>query len=385
LFAEKQAALAQEAAHLQRMKEMLEEEKSQAMEVIERAGRMAAGAESRLWEDEHVNRGTADAGSMNAMVEDASFDSVSKKRERADTDLLQLEETQRKKLNSEDSTQLRECSSSSKLQISAESSQAAVYLNNLSHDKLRAISSRDCKPYDAGGWPSGSVITPNNDASYDAADSDRHTNHMEDHFPDVCSNISYLEYEAACLPSSFSHHHEGHEKLTRMPEQMELEMMMRNLLQSRQFCMSQLKEMEERVLSFPPSIGFTLPVQQGLSALSARLSLMEQIEDGLQHQLWTAFEDPNRPGAFVDKVQLLARMQEQQSLRAEWEDDLQRQLQTIDMLQAPTFQSASNLRSPYSHQLLPGPPSSSSPSLTNWQPYVSNSSTLSYSMPWQAG
>lgn len=364
MFAEKQAALAHEAAHLQHVKEMLEEEKSQAMEVIERAGRMAAGAESRLCEDVHLNSGTADAGSTNTMFEDGFFDSASKKRERADTDLLQLEETQRKKLNSEDSTQLCKCSSSTTLQISAESSQAAIYRNNLSHDNLRAISTQDSKAWDAGSWPS--------------------TKNMEDHFPDVCSNISYLDHDSGCIPSSFSHHHEGHEKLALMSEQMELEMMMENLLQARQFCMSQLKEMEERILCFPPSVGFTVPVQQGLSALSARLSLMEQIEDGLQHQLRTAFEELNRSGTFVDKVQLLARMQEQQSLRAEWEDDLQRQLETIDMLQAPTFQSASYLQSPYRHQLLPGPPSSSSPSLSHWQPYVSNSSSP-YSMPWQAG
>jgi hypothetical protein len=74
---------------------------------------------------------------------------------------------------------------------------------------------------------------------------------------------------------------------------------------------------------------------------------MEQIEEGLESHLRKAYETESSEseGMLVDKVQLLCRMEEQQSLRAEWEEDMQRQLETISMLQAAS-RSSPNFSTP---------------------------------------
>ncbi|BFI30956.1 hypothetical protein MPTK2_3g17060 [Marchantia polymorpha subsp. ruderalis] len=127
------------------------------------------------------------------------------------------------------------------------------------------------------------------------------------------------------------------------PSKNRLENVMTSLINARQASRSRLQRTENALLGFPPSSPFTSQVQQALNALSSRLSLMEQIEDGLASHLRKAYEleYPETEGVIVDKVQLLCRMEEQQSLRAEWEEDMQQQLETISMLQAASRNGSS--------------------------------------------
>ncbi|KAL2632589.1 hypothetical protein R1flu_004068 [Riccia fluitans] len=141
--------------------------------------------------------------------------------------------------------------------------------------------------------------------------------------------------------------HMDHLQEGNAPSKKRLENVMTSLLNARQASRSRLQRTENALLGFPPSSPFTSQVQQALNALSSRLSLMEQIEDGLASHLRKAHETDysESEGLIVDKVQLLCRMQEQQSLRAEWEEDMQQQLETISMLQAAS-RNASTFTTP---------------------------------------
>lgn len=76
--------------------------------------------------------------------------------------------------------------------------------------------------------------------------------------------------------------------------------------------------------------------QQALCALTERLNLMEQMEDELADGLRAAYRIaiPISEGIIVDKVELLCKMEEQQTLTAEWEKDMLCQLEKISILQA---------------------------------------------------
>ncbi|KAH8968613.1 hypothetical protein BDL97_03G136100 [Sphagnum fallax] len=159
----------------------------------------------------------------------------------------------------------------------------------------------------------------------------------------TCSSMAAATNEASpeklMADSSFGHMHEGGGGV---PSRKRLENVMTSLMHARQASRSRLQRTENALLAFPSSARFTAQVQRALNALSARLGLMEQIEEGLENHLQKAYEvqSPESEGIIVDKVQLLCRMEEQQSLRAEWEEDMQQQLETISMLQAASRNSS---------------------------------------------
>jgi hypothetical protein len=160
----------------------------------------------------------------------------------------------------------------------------------------------------------------------------------------TCSSMAAATNEASpeklMADSSFGHMHEGGGG--GVPSRKRLENVMTSLMHARQASRSRLQRTENALLAFPSSARFTAQVQRALNALSARLGLMEQIEEGLENHLQKAYEvqSPELEGIIVDKVQLLCRMEEQQSLRAEWEEDMQQQLETISMLQAASRNSS---------------------------------------------
>ncbi|CAM6111744.1 unnamed protein product [Calypogeia fissa] len=140
------------------------------------------------------------------------------------------------------------------------------------------------------------------------------------------------------LGAAWAHHHNDN-----TPCKKRLENVMTSLTNARVASRSRLQRTENALLGFPSTSPFTSQIQQALNDLSSRLTLMEQIEDGLATHLRKAYERDSTDlgGMIVDKIQLLCRMEEQQSLRAEWEEDMQQQLEAISTLQAasrsPTF------------------------------------------------
>ncbi|CAM6108503.1 unnamed protein product [Calypogeia fissa] len=140
------------------------------------------------------------------------------------------------------------------------------------------------------------------------------------------------------LGAAWAHHHNDN-----TPCKKRLENVMTSLTNARAASRSRLQRTENALLGFPSTSPFTSQIQQALNDLSSRLTLMEQIEDGLATHLRKAYERDSTDlgGMIVDKIQLLCRMEEQQSLRAEWEEDMQQQLEAISTLQAasrsPTF------------------------------------------------
>lgn len=152
-----------------------------------------------------------------------------------------------------------------------------------------------------------------------------------------------------------------------VPNQKRLENVMTNLMYARQASRSRLQRTENALLAFPPSSGFITQIQQALNALSARLGLMEQIEEGLESHLRDAYETklPESERMLIDKVQLLSRMEEQQNLRAEWEEDMQRQLETISMLQASS-RSSPIFSTPHRD------PNQGAPPINDWENHNSN-------------
>lgn len=331
------------------MKKLLEHEKSEALEIMQQAARTAVGSE-----------GAKDSPN-NMMHADNPLDSVSKKRERPETDLSQFEATQSKKLNAEETAR-------TEMQVYDESDKA-LYVNvkgppirdtGVKSTRLRRTwEGDDFKSQGAAKngasyrWTPGNLedMTPlSDDVTYPAIERSSRTVNPDNTHQWNSSNIGYgyqFHYDSPTLSSTtFEKADAKNNEKPSSPSKKELEMLMRNLRQTRQASRIQLQSMESGIFSFPPS--FTVPVQQGLSALSARLSLMEQIEEGLESQLRKAFEFQRQDseGVLVDKVQLLSRMQEQQSLRAEWEEDMKEQVETIGMLQAPTFHVTSEFGSP---------------------------------------
>ncbi|KAJ7551458.1 hypothetical protein O6H91_06G016200 [Diphasiastrum complanatum] len=120
------------------------------------------------------------------------------------------------------------------------------------------------------------------------------------------------------------------------PSKARLDNVMTSLINAREASRSRLHRTENALSSLPSSLSSTAEVKRALNALAARLNFLDQIEEGLASQLRKAYESdtPELEGIIVDKVQLLCRMEEQQSLRAEWEEDMQQQLERISVLQA---------------------------------------------------
>ncbi|CAM6126102.1 unnamed protein product [Calypogeia fissa] len=133
-----------------------------------------------------------------------------------------------------------------------------------------------------------------------------------------------------------AHHHDDNS-----PSKRRLENVMKSLIDARAASRSRLQRTENALLGFPSTSPFTTQIQKALNDLSSRLALMEKIEDGLATNFRKAYEmdSPGSDCLIVDKVQLLCRMEEQQNLRAEWEEDMQEQLETISMLQAASRSS----------------------------------------------
>ncbi|KAI5062429.1 hypothetical protein GOP47_0022968 [Adiantum capillus-veneris] len=123
-----------------------------------------------------------------------------------------------------------------------------------------------------------------------------------------------------------------------IPSQNRLENVMQSLVSARQASRSRLHRTKTLLQSLPLTGGGLVitEVQQALCALTERLYLMEQMEDELADELREAYRAalPDSEGIIVDKVELLCKMEEQQTLRAEWEEDMQCQLEKISILQA---------------------------------------------------
>ncbi|MCO5600624.1 hypothetical protein L7F22_054739 [Adiantum nelumboides] len=122
-----------------------------------------------------------------------------------------------------------------------------------------------------------------------------------------------------------------------IPNQNRLENVMQSLMSARQASRSRLHRTKTLLQSLPLTGGFIITeVQQALCTLTERLNLMEQMEDELADELREAYRAalPDSEGIIVDKVELLCKMEEQQTLRAEWEEDMQCQLEKISILQA---------------------------------------------------
>ncbi|KAI5070043.1 hypothetical protein GOP47_0014386, partial [Adiantum capillus-veneris] len=123
-----------------------------------------------------------------------------------------------------------------------------------------------------------------------------------------------------------------------IPSQNRLENVMQSLVSARQASRSRLHRTKSLLQSLPLTSGglVVTEVQQVLCALTERLDLMEQMEDELADELREVYRAafPDSEGIIVDKVELLCKMEEQQTLRAEWEEDMQCQLEKISILQA---------------------------------------------------
>lgn len=122
-----------------------------------------------------------------------------------------------------------------------------------------------------------------------------------------------------------------------IPSQTRLENVMQSLVNARQASRSRLQRTKNLLQTLPHSGGLVVSeVRQALGSLTDRLRLMEQMEDELTDELREAYriELPDSEGIIVDKVELLCKMEEQQTLRGEWEEDMQCQLEKISLLQA---------------------------------------------------
>ncbi|KAH7286936.1 hypothetical protein KP509_32G028600 [Ceratopteris richardii] len=134
------------------------------------------------------------------------------------------------------------------------------------------------------------------------------------------------------------------------PNQNRLESMMQSLVTARQASRGRLQRTKALLQSIPLA-GRSLvmaEVQQALCALTDRLQLMEQMEDELADELREAYQKalPDSEGILVDKVELLCKMEDQQTLRAEWEEDMQCQLEKVSVLQATSQRSSSCFSTP---------------------------------------
>lgn len=383
--AAKEAKLAEEAKQLETMKIMLDQEKAQAMEMIQQAAKRAVDAE-------RAKAGTSSGQwESNMMNKEIQCDTNLKEREREITSTTEAIRRQKTDLTKERAQvkMLHDALEREQIEHSHASMKHAAKADNMLKDAENRMAWEEIKKRrekarvngEVHGWRPKFEVSSNErsnaneqDFSFSAlkgglessshggghdkgssktpkgyhhwhADHNTITNENWDEpfGSTMLSPTSSLETSTQITPGklvgdSCAHIHEGNGA----PSRKRLENVMTSLMHAREASRSRLQRTEHALLSFPPSAGFTSQVQQALNALSARLSLMEQIEEGLAMHLQNAYENESQDpeGVIIDKVQLLCRMEEQQSLRSEWEEDMQRQLETISMLQASSRNSS---------------------------------------------
>jgi hypothetical protein len=377
--AAKEAKLAMEAKHLETMKSMLEQEKAKAMELIQQAAKRAmttdhAKVESSssqldsimLHKDSQCEASLKDREKeLNCTADAIRREKKNLKEERAQVKMLH-DALERGQIEHSHAS-LKNIAKADALIKDAENRMAWEEMKR--RERERVIG-------EAHGWDPTSEGS-SNDRSHIAAQefsfsaingagadlgegSGRNLQAYRELTNHKISNTKWDEaFGSATSSISATYNQTTPEKMTvnssyrqileknGAPSRNRLENVMTSLLHARQASRSRLQRTENALLAFPPSSGFITQVQQALNTLSARLSLMEQIEEGLESHLRKAYETESSEseGMLVDKVQLLCRMEEQQSLRAEWEEDMQRQLETISMLQAAS-RSSPNFSTP---------------------------------------
>lgn len=170
------------------------------------------------------------------------------------------------------------------------------------------------------------------------------------------------------LPSSFFAE-------SKFSSQQQLEAVMTALHQASQESRSQLLTAKHLAQRLPSSVASASQVHAALEGLSSKLTLMEQIEDGLASQLEKlSSESPYAVDqAYVDRVQLLNRMEEQQRLRLEWEEDMQQHMDSIQSVLhgATCYSTPQRLASSLNRSQLQTPSSASSYRPVLWQNFGS--------------
>eukprot|EP01018_Ginkgo_biloba_P026693 Gb_31720 [translate_table: standard] len=119
------------------------------------------------------------------------------------------------------------------------------------------------------------------------------------------------------------------------PSQKRLENVMISLIKAREASRDRLQRTQNALETFRGTSALAEDVKQSLRVLAIHLISLEQMEDELASQLTAAYaaKPPDSEGMIVDKVQLLCRMEEQQTMRAEWEEEIEKQLVKISSLQ----------------------------------------------------
>lgn len=383
--AAKEAKLAEEAKQLETMKSMLDQEKAQAMEMIQQAAKRAvdaerakAGTSSGQWESNVMNKEIRCDANLKEREREITSTTEAIRRQKTD---LTKERAQVKMLH--DALEREQIGHASTKHAGKADNMLKGAENRMAWEEIRKRREKARVIGEAHGWRPKFEVSLNErsnaneqDFSFSALEgglessnhgggigkgssktpkgyhhwhADHNTvthDNWEEPFGStmlISSPTSSLETSTQITPrklvgDSCAHIHEGNGA----PSRKRLENVMTSLMHAREASRSRLQRTEHALLSFPPSAGFTSQVQQALNALSARLSLMEQIEEGLASHLQNAYENESQDPevAIIDKVQLLCRMEEQQSLRSEWEEDMQRQLETISMLQASSRNSS---------------------------------------------
>ncbi|XP_024396324.1 uncharacterized protein [Physcomitrium patens] len=382
--AAKEEKLALEAKQLEKMTSMLEQEKTKAMELIQQAAKRAMAAELAKVECSNISRWDSIMMQQNVSQCEASLndrerelsstaeairrEKTSLKEERVQVKLLQdaleREQMEYTNVNLRNAAKVEVLVKDAGSRISWEEIKkrrerervGGAYgwdqtaegtsngRNHIAEQDFSFSAMKDGLEINGGRCDVSEGCTRNKQAHRGVANHKVSNMKWDEAFGFATSSISgSYTPEKTTGNSSFRHIIEKND----VPSRKRLENVMTSLMQARQASRSRLQRTENALLAIPPSSGFITQVQQALNTLSARLRLMEQIEEGLESHLRNAYETEasESEGMLVDKVQLLSRMEEQQSLRAEWEEDMQSQLETISMLQAAS-RSSSNFCTP---------------------------------------
>jgi hypothetical protein len=377
-LADKEANLLSNAKQLENMKASLFEEKAQAMEVLQRAARVVEQERMKAMETSALQKERkAEAGfqererQLSQTAQELHREKVTLEEEKAKLRALQealereryeqsqIQYQQMKITEAQEDTESRKWDGQNRWR---EGMLQDVHCCQHSPETYAQENSRDSNLplyHQTGHIPNaGATSETSSRAPYDCipGNSDGRrlsgcTNGTNASWEDLYHGSMLLSSQESGMPLGSGVHHMSpekragdtcshhHEKNT--PSKKRLENVMKSLKNAREASRSRLQRTENALLGFPPSSPFTTQIQQALNALSSKLTLMEQIEDGLNDHLQKALDtkSPDEDGLMVDKVQLLRRMEEQQSLRAEWEEDMQQQLETISMLQAASRSS----------------------------------------------
>lgn len=397
--AAKEAKITMEAKQLETMKNMLEQEKAKAMELIQQAAKRAMTTENAessfaLWDSIMLHKESQCEASLKDREKELNCTADAIRREKKN---LKEERVQVKMLHDALEKEQVEHSHASLKNITKSDALIKETENRMAWEEIKKRRERERLLGESHGWDPTSEGSSNDrthvaeqEFSFSATKGGLETSGASAKLGEgsgrkiqayhKISNTKWDEAFGSTTSSiSATYNQTTPEKMTvnssyrqileknDVPSRKRLENVMTNLMHARQASRSRLQRTENALLAFPPSSGFITQVQQALNTLSARLSLMEQIEEGLESHLRNAYESdsPESEGMLVDKVQLLCRMEEQQSLRAEWEEDMQRQLETISMLQAAS-RSSPNFSTP------PRVSNQGALPMSDWQNHSSN-------------